>query len=597
LRKIEIENLSEIIIPLAILCLIQILIWIFPLEIIPDVISLSEFTNVHEQFDIIIGSLVSLIGVYISVTLVAFEFFKQTSGINVYKSILSSRSNTIFISLTITTILISFVNSLLIKSPIESSQQLTALYFNFIIYSIVIIALFPIAFQTFSNLKTINFIQNQIQNLNCSSLTKINSISDEFEETLKNFDNDPLLNIRSILLSLIANNKLTKASLAIDETIVKLVDLIIETNASNTRNILIDRLITFQLGIVDNCLESTNRDSILKNVWNSNYRIYLRLEDQKQPATILSKYREDFFERFYQRLYKHDKEEVILFSLKVIGGIIKNQILNYKLKDENLWVLSSLRRSIQKEYEFDYRNKDESILRFENQHFQEIAIDFLDLFNSIIQKAINYSNPTILNKCFQELKDINFKFRLKDLPEYQSYFFKLRSMRFIFDYAYEAYEKNVFEKGYETQSLLPSLFKDDIHNDVLTSRDIVIQYCLFVLKLQSINKVDRHHLGGLNINGLFVTRGSLGDIANYCLKNLDSKEQSYLTLVEILDTYNLLRKRFKKSKNPDSKTYTKLIKGRLLELEEEINSNGNNSVHILNKIESQLRKYKNKKVE
>ena len=181
------------------------------------------------------------------------------------------------------------------------------------------------------------------------------------------------------------------------------------------------------------------------------------------------------------------------------------------------------------------------------------------------------------------------------MPKYQAYFFKIRIARLILDYAYDAYEQNVFNKGYDATFLLPSLFKSEIHNDVLTSREIIKQYCLYVLKLQLIDKIDRYHLGGIDFNGLFVTKGSLGDLAQYCLKYLDTQEISYLSLIDILDTFKLLRKRIKKKKDKDSKAYIQLINSRLEELKQEIKTTGNNSKDILKRINQQLKKFKTKK--
>ena len=60
----------------------------FPLRFVPDFFEIKYYTKIYELFNLIISSLVSLIGIYISVSLVAYEFFKQKSGVDFHKSFL-----------------------------------------------------------------------------------------------------------------------------------------------------------------------------------------------------------------------------------------------------------------------------------------------------------------------------------------------------------------------------------------------------------------------------------------------------------------------------------------------------------------------------
>src|SRR5690554_5669621 len=110
-----------------------------------DYLKLKDYERIYELFNLIINSLVSLIGIYITVSLVAYEFFKQKTGIDIQKSFLVNKRNAYFITFTISTILCAFVSSIVISETNPTNNELTLIYFNAILFLMVIILLIPVS--------------------------------------------------------------------------------------------------------------------------------------------------------------------------------------------------------------------------------------------------------------------------------------------------------------------------------------------------------------------------------------------------------------------------------------------------------------------
>ena len=143
-----------------------ILFYFCPLPFVPDYLNIKDYPKINELFHLIITSLVSLIGIYISVSLVVYEFFKQKSGINFHKSFLINRLHSLFISISIGTIILAFACSIIISGSNPNSHEVSIIYYNIFLFIIVILMLFPVAFNLFSSLRPEKLAREELIKIN-----------------------------------------------------------------------------------------------------------------------------------------------------------------------------------------------------------------------------------------------------------------------------------------------------------------------------------------------------------------------------------------------------------------------------------------------
>jgi hypothetical protein len=132
-------------------------------------------------------------GVYVSVSLVAYEFFKQKSGIDFNKSLLLKGRNAYFISTSVIVILFSFCSSLIIPSSGLNNNQITIFYYNSFLFITVIASLFPIAFNLFSSLRPERLANDELQKINSETIFVRASENNDIDEQADFFENDHLV--------------------------------------------------------------------------------------------------------------------------------------------------------------------------------------------------------------------------------------------------------------------------------------------------------------------------------------------------------------------------------------------------------------------
>src|SRR5258705_13821851 len=99
--KINIKRFSKyfsLCYPVGFVVITGFVLYYFPFHFIPDFLHVKSYSKIYELFSLIITSLSTLIGIYASVSLVAYAIFKEKSGIDFHKSLLINKANSIYIS-------------------------------------------------------------------------------------------------------------------------------------------------------------------------------------------------------------------------------------------------------------------------------------------------------------------------------------------------------------------------------------------------------------------------------------------------------------------------------------------------------------------
>jgi hypothetical protein len=513
---------------------------------IPDYFGVENYTKTNELFNLIISSLVSFMGIYISVSLIAYEFFKQKSGVDFNKSFLLNQLSAYYISFSVLTIIVTFVSSIIVPIDNLSCNEISIIYFNIILFVLIILALIPVAFNLFSSLKPEKLASDEIDKIDSNSIFINDGKNNDLEKSAEIYENDPLLKVTNITIALISVSESLKTQLIILKVTNKLSNLIIGEKDLHNKEYISERLISFYIKIIDFSLLQPNNAGILRVIWSSIELMYFDLIEKKETSFHYEKFRQKFFQRYFSRLFSNNKEEEIVEGIESIKNIIQNQVSLNMPDDNKIIDLYNLRKDFEEDFNYPREYTD---LQFkDSKHWGEIVIETFNLFSIIMDKAITLNKPEMLNECFKKLNELNFQLQLKDVGKYKLAFLYIRTSKIVIDYTYIAFEKNVFEKGSDAKNLLPSIFDNLIEKEEISSRSVLQQYCYLLINLQHKNKLDRWLLGGLDM-GVIVWEGDLGHVARRCAYNYKKNLNVRNCLEDCIDTYIILKENYELNQN------------------------------------------------
>jgi len=513
--------------------------YFFPYRLIPDYANITGYTRIYELFTLIISSLVSLIGIYISVSLVAYEFFKQKSGVDFHKSLLVNKVNALYISFSVSTIIFTFISSIWISSSDPDWNEVTVIYYNAALFTGVIACLFPVAFNLFSSLKPEKLAHDELEQINKNTIFIPAAKNNDIDEQAKLIENDHLVRVESIVIALISVSDSIKAQAIIQKITQRLAALIIDETNSDNKEYISKRLISFYIKVIDFALLQPNNASILRNIWLAVARVYDIIIARKETLEHLETFRKGFFERYFNRLLENNKEELVFDGITTLRDVIQNQVLLNTAEENNIHYFNGFRRAVEPNFkepeEYSNDNFKSAV------HWRLIASDTLEGITFLINKGINLNKPDLVNKCFEQINDLNFQLRLKRAGIYKQCYFYINSSIIVSDYAYRAFEKGVFAEGHEVKHLTPATFDNLIIEKHPAARTVLQNYCNLLIKLQRISKLDRWFLGGLKIGEFFTTEGNLGHVAKRCVIEFHKNKEIQNCLEDCISTFTILK--------------------------------------------------------
>jgi hypothetical protein len=201
------------------------------------------------------------------------------------------------------------------------------------------------------------------------------------------------------------------------------------------------------------------------------------------------------------------------------------------------------------------------------------------------------NKPDLVNKCFETLNDLNFKFHLDEIGKYKLAFLYIKTATIISDYTYRAFEKNIFQEGSDAKNLLPSLFDNLIEKEEISSHTVLCKYCYLLIYLQKINKLDRWFLGGLTIGNLFTLEGDLGQIARRCSYNYHKNKTVQNCLHDCIDTYIILKEYYETKPNNNFDLYI-VIKERITTILDILSECKVDNKKLIQKLKLEIKSFK-----
>ncbi|SHG11370.1 hypothetical protein SAMN05443549_10292 [Flavobacterium fluvii] len=559
---------------------------------IPDYLSIENYTKIYELFNLIISSLVSFIGIYITVSLVAYEFFKQKSGVDFQKSFLINPLSAYYISFSVSTIIVAIISSIIIPTQNLSSHEISIVYFNAILFITIILFLIPVAFNLFSSLKPEKIASEEIHKIDSKSIFINNNGIKDIDKSAEIYENDHLIKVTNITIALISVSESVKAQLIIRKVTIKLSSLIIDEENLKSKQYITERLISFYIKIIDFSLLQPNNAGILRGILNSIESMYFDLIEKKETSYHYQEFREKFFERYINRLFNYNKEEEIIECIETVKRIIENQVISNMPDDKDIITLNGFIKSVEADFKFstDYSEKNGT----DSIHWREIAFKIFNIFSIILSKSITSKNSNLINTCFKNLEDLSFQIYTKKTGKYKSAFLQIKIASTISDYTYLAFEKNVFEEGSDATNILSFHLEILIKNEALASRNVLQKYCYLLINLQKINKLDRRFLGGININNIMISEGDLGYIARRCAHNYNENTTTQNCLNDCIETYIILKEYYESHTNDNFDLYM-ILKDRLSAILEILTKIKIEDKNIIKRLKTQIRSFKTKK--
>jgi len=555
-RKYNIKPLNKyipVLYPVVLVTISSFALYYFPIHFIPDLLHLKNYSKIYELFSLIINSLSTLIGIYVSVSLVAYAVFKEKSGIDFHKSISLNSTNSIYISFCISTIVCAIICSIIISPTNPSTGEITIVYYNLLLFITALILLFPVAFKLFSSLDPVKIATQEISRINANNILIRAKNQRDPDEMQNLFESDHLLKTQNIILALISGSETVKVQTVIIKSTEKITRLITETEDQGEKNYIVTRLISFYINIIDFALLQPNNYTLLRNIWLSVGNMYTMIAIKKESTLHLEKFRKEFFDRIFNRLFESNKEELINEGVTTVRHIIEEQIRFNMPSDEKILFLDGYRTK--HDINFTERNDymDEDIAM--DAHWREAAYEFMGVFSSIMKKAIKYNKPEIINVCSEQINKMTFNLRLKKTGIYKQSFFYIMGANIICDYAYMAFEKKVFTEGSDVRHLTPTLFEILIQEKHPAARTVLQKYCHWLMAIQKINGLDYWLLGGLNINDFIITEGELGGIAKTCAIHFKNGKEVQDCLDDCIFTFEKIKLYYESHLPTDQRLY------------------------------------------
>ncbi|MCD8406226.1 hypothetical protein LNJ40_11855 [Tenacibaculum dicentrarchi] len=536
--------------PIILVSILGFLVYKTTIELIPDYLKLQNFSRIYDLHNQILNALVTIFGLYISVSLIAHEVFKQKSGIALNKSLLINKTNIRYIGLLIISIVFVFISSLLIPSTSLKPNEVNVIYFNCYLFLISIFLFVPISFNLFKSLRPEIYAQKELEKLNNENIF-IEKINNDIIKQAELIENNPLEKISLITLNLIEKKENIQSFVMINNVTEKLGILITNNNNVNEKKYIIERLISFYIKIIDYSLLLPNNSIILNAIFNSVKSLYGLIEN----ITDLHYFTELFFNRYINRLFENNREESIFESIETFQIIIEEHIKNSLPEHDNIFVLYQYRERFEKGFIYPQDNEE---ISNGNRDWDEVN-NLFEIFTMFINKSIKYNKPDILNDCFEKINRLNSNLKHSKVSVYKQMFFYIKSANIISDYTYEAFSKKIFNKGVDAKNVTPILLEQLIINQHPAARTVLRKYCELLIKLQKIDKLDFWFLGGLEC-GIVITEGDLGRIVRRCIFNYEKNQTVKDCLEDCISTYEILKKYYEKNTPSDIRYYYQLKK-------------------------------------
>lgn len=547
------------------LILLFIIVSFSNIHFVPDYIDLFETIKRKEVFELIIGSLSSILGIIISIILIRFEIVKQKLGRQVNEHLFKNtwfKSLNTFLLCTIFWALFAY----LFQNKLPSDIITTHAYITIYLFATSIILLFPATYHILTSSASLTIFQVEIKKLDDdfrkSLITSKNIYFTKYYPLFDIDENTPLDILKRLSRNFVIENDFNATKFLLIHSAIHLIKWIgvskdrIITNG-NERNFRLgtnfgnekDRdTIGQKIDIVTSIWQSTISEAIsnknyeiLNSIWNVLYDIHVHFAKNKMYVLYLESL-DDFEEGFLNQLMENDLTSVLSNGVKYRSNVFKLH-LKENCPDE---------KYLSNHFAFIYGGKrDDSLIHNVSENVEWEHISSFHKVGSIIQYAIYKDHLNLVSSSFFEIKSVIHDIkRIETLSQNQKgvVLFKIYST-FSFEYL-SAVRSNFFKN----QSFhLTDLFDGSDVGEYVEENAIYHKRILTIVSdfvIESNMKSASPYLNHIN---------NMAVIGRFCSEKIKGDDRFLSTCFFVLDTLIHLKRAFEKLKIKSDVRYSQVF--------------------------------------
>ena len=469
--------------------------WNQTLAVFPDVFGLGSREEIRDILNVMISTTAEVIGITIAVLVVAFELFRQKIGISAFRYFQKNRFLAYLIATNLTCILISFTNLLLLPEHLNTPKvdHLSVLYLNIWVWFGTLGVLFPLVFKIIKTLNLSGIIDYEISRIHEHIPTICpNKTDTEGFDFLKELENDPTNLLQNIALRHVASGERYIPQYINWRITEKLTALAISTDDYHEARCH-ERLVKYYETIVEEAIRTPNQAPTLGHLWSC---VEYVNEEYAKHSKMLSKLENlniKFFEKYLDRLAKHEQQEAVIEGIETKERIVKIHLeaSAHESEIQDLWLIWK------NEFEVRYGKKESKEFDFQkSMNFKMIVEDLFGSFEKYARIAVKYGNEEMLRRILSILNFFEISYNKEQVTPLKQALISLDSSLHICSIYCMAYEQRFLKKSYEAWYILPDFTLRQIKRPAPFYLKIIVRnFCGWVEFMLENDLVDDNLLG------------------------------------------------------------------------------------------------------
>lgn len=365
-------------------------------QCLPEVIYITNINEISKVLTVVISALSSILSVFIAIILVTYQLQKKIYGIIAFKSLFDSPLIGVFIFFHATIIILSIY---LIATIYQTPTQLqnTTAYLIFIIFSLLIIFLFPVSKKIIFSVFSKNQIIDIVKQIHYSHFEHYREIREFNESETNALENNPIFLLSDIAVKSILEKERLLPRLVINLFLKRTIEILSQDYTD-------ERLIFTSSSIVLHTISIVAFDS--NALTGLHYDIIFAIEE-------MHKFASNKLIRGHQLLELNElMENIALKSIKSGNFDITRQII-YAI---NRILILHLSKNLPKEAEisefrfYDKRNNFQEVNvtpNYElNNHWRHLRSDYTSILYNIFTSVLEKGNKDLIETCLYSYSSI-----------------------------------------------------------------------------------------------------------------------------------------------------------------------------------------------
>lgn len=544
-----VENVIFLDIPITATAItLFILISLSSVHFVPDYLGLTSIDK-NVYLSLVIGSVSSILGIVISVTLIRFELVKQRLGRQVNNYFLRNawfKKLVTLLTVTICWALLVFLAS----SRFDAINLLTHLYAVAILFFVSLLLLFPASYNILISSTSLQIIRHELEKLDDNVMSSFTHNKDVyFRESYPLYDideNTPIDILKRLAQTFIRENDTNAAKLLLFFSCDHLIKWIGTSNDRNIVNANSNMPMFTQIAGVSNdrkiirtkidiitsiwhviAIESIAQKNIemLSSLWNTFFQLHAHYAKTKMYLLYLESL-DSFERRFVNLLQQNNMSAVLALGVKYRGDVMKLHLTENCPDEKYIRDLGIF--------------FGETYVREENYNAAENIewhlVSGTRTITDNIRYAIDVNDKHLISESFHTMRSLIYDVvRLENIGAKQKGFMVIRLYNSCACYFLRVAKSENYNEG----MVLPEIFDGSdlgeyVDSDTIYYKRVVSVFSDFVINL-CLLKLDYFALNYISL---------LASLGRYCREKVNTDKRFLDTCFFVVDTFKYLQPKF-----------------------------------------------------